>query len=337
MRRFHVLILFLALANLVFASKVVPISGLSRPASIAVDKNQVLICDEATICIYSLKDFSLQKKFGKKGEGPEEFRVHPNVRRGSVNISVQPDYLFISSLGKISYFTRNGTFKKEMKVEATFGQYWPIGEYFVGISIKQDDKADYISISLHNSNFEKIKELDKVTFYIHGKKINAVTILKTPSLNVYLDKILVNDFEGVIYVFDKEGNKLHPITHEYPRVKVTEEIKARFDRFFKTDFRFKARYNHLKQMVQYPSYFPPIRSYKIADGKIYVVTYKEDDVKKEFFILDINGKLLKKTMITLQDLSVLELYPYAINNGRLYQLVENPDQLEWELHITEIN
>jgi hypothetical protein len=30
-------------------------------------------------------------------------------------------------------------------------------------------------------------------------------------------------------------------------------------------------------------------------------------------------------------------YPYVIKNGKLYQLIENLDEEEWELHVTEIN
>ena len=29
-------------------------------------------------------------------------------------------------------------------------------------------------------------------------------------------------------------------------------------------------------------------------------------------------------------------YPYVIKNGKLYQLIENSNKEEWELHVTEI-
>jgi hypothetical protein len=64
------LILFLTFASRADAGKVVPLIQLAKPNSITVDKNHVYITDQGTISIYSLKDFKLEKAFGKKGEGP---------------------------------------------------------------------------------------------------------------------------------------------------------------------------------------------------------------------------------------------------------------------------
>jgi len=336
MKKFNLLILFFVFTCFVFAKKTVTFSNLSRPASITIDQNQIIIGDGATICIYSLKDFKIQKKFGKAGEGPEEFKTHPNVRGGSVGISVHPDYILVSSLDKVSYFGRDGTFKNEMKLRATFGQYWPLGEKIVGSSIKQDKKADYFVINFYNSSFEKIKEVYETPFFIHSKKINAVNLLKTPLIYVYQNRIFINNIEGTIFVFDKNGNKLSAIKHDYPKVKVTDQIRKRFDDFFQHDYRFKARYSQLKQMLEFPDYFPPLRSYYVADEKIYVVTYKEFDNKKELFILDLNGKFLKKVSVPLHDMSVLELYPYTIHEGKIYQLIENFEKQDWELVISKI-
>jgi hypothetical protein len=51
---------------------------------VQVDKNQLYITDGASVFIYSLKDYQLQKKFGKRGEAPGEFLVDPNIFSGSV-------------------------------------------------------------------------------------------------------------------------------------------------------------------------------------------------------------------------------------------------------------
>jgi hypothetical protein len=31
--------------------------------------------------------------------------------------------------------------------------------------------------------------------------------------------------------------------------------------------------------------------------------------------------------------NILQYYPYTIHNGSLYQLIENEDTEEWELHV----
>jgi hypothetical protein len=59
--------------NLVFASKIATFPDLLKPGRFVVDGKQIFITEGITIRIYSLEDFSLQKKFGKMGEGPREF------------------------------------------------------------------------------------------------------------------------------------------------------------------------------------------------------------------------------------------------------------------------
>ena len=48
-----------------------------------------------------------------------------------------------------------------------------------------------------------------------------------------------------------------------------------------------------------------------------------------------NGKFVKKIPVPIKDHNILELYPYALEGSKLYQLVENEEE-EWELHIASI-
>jgi uncharacterized protein YlbG (UPF0298 family) len=70
------------------------------------------VTQEATVFIYSLKDFKLVKKFGKAGEGPREFRILPQL---PLNIDARTDQIIVNSFGKVSYFTKQGEFIKEVK------------------------------------------------------------------------------------------------------------------------------------------------------------------------------------------------------------------------------
>lgn len=73
-----VLIEFLLLTSLIFPGKVAVLPEVKRPAfDIIVDNNELFLVECATIYIYSLTDFKLKKKFGRRGEGPGEFKVHP--------------------------------------------------------------------------------------------------------------------------------------------------------------------------------------------------------------------------------------------------------------------
>ena len=76
----------------------------------------------------------------------------------------------------------------------------------------------------------------------------------------------------------------------------------------------------------------------VTDGKVYVNGYLRRDGTTEFTLFDLKGKLLKdKIYLTLPEISARDLYPYTINGGKLYQVVDNDDTEVWELHIHELN
>ena len=87
---------FLSMVNTVcFAEKAAVLPELSDPASFHIDGERIYIVERTTIHIYSSKDYTLIKKFGKRGEGPGEFRTG---QESSVLLYVQPDYLQVNLL-----------------------------------------------------------------------------------------------------------------------------------------------------------------------------------------------------------------------------------------------
>jgi hypothetical protein len=184
-----------------YGKDIIPLPELQKPSYILIDENHLYVKERFSISIYSLKDFKLIKKFGKEGEGPQEFTR-------AINLDICDDYLAVISCGKISYFNRNGKFIRENRVPIEF----------------------------------------------------------------------------------------------------------------------------------FPDYFPVIRYLYISSDKIYVQTYKKENGKNEFFILNINGQLIK-----IVYLSIVKMYgdsfsyPFTVYNGNLYQLVDNDNLEEWELHITAIH
>ena len=70
----------------------------------------------------------------------------------------------------------------------------------------------------------------------------------------------------------------------------------------------------------------------MVDDKIFILTFKEKDDKAEFLILSLKGKLLQKVFLPLKKISVVDYYPYTIDDGRFFQLIENQETENWELH-----
>jgi hypothetical protein len=78
------------LSCVVFAANTVELPDLLDPAAIHVDGNRMYITEHATIYIYSTKDYHLIKKFGRRGEGPKEFKL------GQANIFLPGTFISFS-------------------------------------------------------------------------------------------------------------------------------------------------------------------------------------------------------------------------------------------------
>jgi len=327
------LILLLFFSSIIWAAKVVPLPNLIDPGSIVVDKDRIYITEKTAVCIYSLKDFKLIKKFGREGEGPQEFKV---TRNNGIRIDVLPDYILVGSVGKLSYFTRDGEYKKEIKTGSEISWFKPLGNGFVGHKLEQEGDTIYNTINIYDANVKKIKEIYRQKFSFQlGKGVDPVD-KGAPLFYITNNKILVDDDKGVINVFDSSGNKLYGISHSYEKIKITKADEKRYHDFFRTDPGRKQLYGFLKNLMKFPTYFPSIRRYHVENQKVYVVTYKEENGKRELLIFDLKGKLLKQLMVPLAEKHVRDLFPYTTYKGTLYQLIENENTEVIELHITKI-
>jgi hypothetical protein len=337
MRLVLLLFIFLFAGSTIFAARAVPLPELLNPELIRVDENKIYITEKANIYIYSKKDFKLIKKFGKKGAGPEEFRI--GFANGMLWISVTPDCLFVHSMGKVSYFTKEGKFIKERRLgEGTFRRaFHPMGNQFVGVGTKTEEQVRYWTIYIYDSNLRKVKELFfyPVPFQ-EGKKVSPIEF-KVAEFCIYKDKIFVPDARdsGTIYVFNREGKQLYFIKPRYEKIRITEKDIERYKYYFNSGH-FKGFYERWQSYFEFPDYFPAMRFMNVSDDKIYILTYKKKEGKNEFLILDLKGKFLKKFYLPVEEMDVQFYPPYTVRDNRFYQLVENEESEKWELHITEI-
>ena len=332
MRKFTLLTICLLFAGMSYAQetkvKTVPLPQLMSPEAIQANSENLYITDGFSIKIISLKDFQLKKTFGRKGEGPQEFK-------GYILAYVFPEYVFINSPGKVSYFTLAGEFIKEIRTTHIFGRFKPLGnEHFVGYSYSREDKIRYESIYIFDSKFNKVKEIYKRKYFL--EKTGGINLVeeRPPIFHIAADKIFLDGVDGIIYIFDKTGKQVDAIRHDYERIAFTAEHKKRFVAFLKRNKDTKEYYEANKARFTYPDYFPPIRMFHVNGGRIYVMTNKETAGKNEFIIFDMKGKILKKLLIPIAPFeeSVIPLF-YTIDNGKLYHLVDNEETEEWELRI----
>ena len=322
--KIFLVILFFVL-SIDISARVVPLPEVIRPHDISVDNNQLYICEHEEISIYSLKDFKLIKKFGKKGEGPQEFK-------SAVHVNCQSDHLIVESIGKLSFYSKTGEFRDEIKNSSLFiRSFVPVGNQFVALEYNFRDK---LKVIICNSKLNKIKEIfTEEQARKRGSVFNAAFRFRK-----YNDKVYIASGKNfVICVLDITGKELFSITKDYKLLTFTQEHANQFLEAYRNSPITKEFYEGFKKIVEFPDYFPAINDFFVADGKVYAQTHNEIDKKSEFFIFDEDGKFLKTVFLPVTDKDFMTPSTFDIGNGKLYNLFENEDTEEWELHVTEIN
>ena len=75
----------------------------------------------------------------------------------------------------------------------------------------------------------------------------------------------------------------------------------------------------------------------VTGAKIYAITFKENKAEDdECIIFDLEGKLIKRVFLPVKMSTPILPYPYNIHEGVMYQVVEDEEEEEWAIHVTEI-
>ena len=259
MKKTVLIVTILLCAFFLYPEKVATLTDLSNPLIMQVDENQLYISDKENVFIYSLKDFKLRKKFGRAGEGPREFKIHPKVNMGSDIIDVCPDYILVNSIGKLSLFTKNGEYLHE-KRSVSMGRFSMLGEKYVGHNFTAHNGQNYIVTGIFDSTLRKVeKELHRQKGWnFDGKKMDSFAV-RGGFFFIADNHIFLENEMKEILVFDETGEKISTIKPAIKPVKVTESYKKRYWDLIKKTPGTKDIYRELRDKVQFPEYFPTFR------------------------------------------------------------------------------
>jgi hypothetical protein len=312
-----------------WAKTIIPLPDLKKPETITAKDEGLYITERESVLVYSMPDCKLKTKFGKGGEGPGEFKV---IGLG-IRVCVEPEYIMVNSIGKVSFFTKDGEYIKETNVSSG-RDFHPFADGYVGMSDDTVSNKRYTVLNLYDSNFKKVKEIFRLPDIVQpGKKI----LLGATQLNfkVSKDYIFVFPYQDfVIDIYDRSGKLFKSIKQDYPMREITETEKEIWvkdlERIYQDDF------SRLKHLVTFTKYWAAVRRLYLSGNKLYAMTFKKDGDKNEFYVFDTKGKLLEKTFIPLINMDERSPYPFAIHKGKVYQLNENEKDETWELHVTEI-
>lgn len=315
--------------------KTVTLPEIMKPGALSVDDTQIYITENATVFIYALKDFKLIKKFGKEGQGPQEFAIHPRV---PLSVDSSTDKLIINSLGKVSFFSKKGEFLKEIRALPNYFNFQPIGDQYLGLGQAFDDNALYNTVNIFDQNLKKIKEIHRADSGLKGPG-KGIRVLQKPFMyQGNKDNILLPGEKGSeIDVFDTGMNKRFTITVDHKKKRVTQDFKDSVINYFQTSPRTKDIYEVLLKPVSFPDTFPVYQVFFLVEDRILVLTWEKEKGNNLFFVYDLAGKFLKKVWIPLVYQNDLEFYPITIKGGKLYQLIEDFDSEEWNLHISTVD
>jgi len=344
MRSILVLVFLILLIIPVFSAEEVTLTEIFNPSSIKVDDQKIYIAQDVNIFIYSFKDFKLIKKFGKAGEGPREFIKSPAPWIPSITLYLNADKILINSIGKVSFYSKDGNFIKEQRTPGVgfFGRYIPCGKNYILMGFQQEDKNQLVVSKLVDSNLKTIKEICRVKFPRQtGKKRNPILMAKMATYfdrYSYKDKFVIPIENGTIKIFDQTGKELESFTPEYTKVKMTSQLEKRLDDFFTNHTFYKEPYlaDKSRNLITFGEHLPIFNYYRLADDKIYIFSNFKKDEKYETFIYSFDGTLIKKTFLPLENLDIFNIYPFDIKNSKLYQLVYDEDEEEMKLIITKI-
>lgn len=345
-------ILFISAALVFPAESLGELEGVLKPSIIDIHKDRLFVMDTEQVRVYSLKDLTLLKSFGKKGEGPEEFKISPNF---PLSLKAFNDFLIVESIDKLSYFSLDGKYLKEKRKLPLLVKITQIGKNYIGRRIiqPQDGSLSTSALKIYDPEFKEVKELYKQKFLQQGAFPNLRLDLGKDFLlyQVADNKIFVekSDKDFLIDVYDLKGNKLYEIRKNYKKIPITLNDKKTLIKEIEMDPHIQRQ---LKQIgikwnefsknfkFDFPDHYPPIKSFDIVNNKIYIKTFKTKDNKVETIIMDLKGKILRTTFIepTAKEwimAMMLGIRLETIYNDKVYYIQENEDE-EWELFSQEI-
>ncbi|MCK5004654.1 MAG: hypothetical protein KAS21_06175 [Candidatus Aminicenantes bacterium] len=344
MRKIISLIVIIFSGSLILSGLIIPLKDLERPDSITIHKDRVYITDQGSILIYNLKDLRFIKKFGKIGEGPGEFKISPIDKIG-LRLSFDDNRMLVSSMSKLSWFFPDGILKEEKVVsQSVISQYFhSMGGKLIGYTRETGKNTPRFQVNLYDpEEFKLIKTFHYMNSHLVNGKVDLLRLSlllrdvsrRGPIMLIRDNHIIVEGDNNQIVEYDSTGQLLKKIdTIPYSRVIVTAVSKKAVLDYLKK--RMPGYYKSAVRNGYFPEYFP-VRSIQINKNNILVQTFKMENGKSEFLVIDAKGKYSGSLLLPFGEPEMLISYPFTIFNGNIYQLTENEESEEWQLSIYPI-
>ena len=324
--------------NAFCGKKITVLEEIQKPERFVFGNGYLYILEGTTIHIYGDKDFKYVGKFGKAGEGPKEIKKNPFG--GPITIQPYKGKVYVSSMGKVSVFSKEGKYIKETRIDQ-FDIFIPFGKAFVGISnvpMKEDQSKRVLAVFNADQNFKKGDIL-----YVSDFEVGQNFKWKFP-INAfypvpYDDKlfIIAGKHGFAIDIFDTKGNKINRIFKKMKTPKVPDEYKKKTIQWFKTSPNYKNFWNFMKTRVGFKSHFPPIYAMFVGTNSLFVLTSVTKGDQRECIVMDYNGNEKRRMMLFAPEIYGMDYNFFAnVHENYYYWIIENDDDETWELYKEKI-
>jgi len=331
-----VFVFFLSLLYLISsAAGTIRLREISNPEfDIHIHGPRLYIPEGNTTFIYSLTNYSLIGKFGKEGEGPGELK-------GEICIVYLKDKLIVESADRLTTFSPDGKFVGEQihREKSFVRRLTPVGNQMAGFGGTVTDKGkNYIVLSFFDRKINKTRDFTR-TLSNFQKDGSITFMMGTFNFKVFQDRIYVQYLgkEMKLNVFDNTGKFLFKIGDpEFNNRKVSAKDRREAMDYFR---KFWPRLYSNRQRIRFSDFWGGVGTFFFdeAESMLYVITYARDkEGKYLFYKYDPDGKLKRKFYLDVGYRDIWAPFPLDIENGKLYQLLENPDDEEWDLVIRDL-
>lgn len=329
MKFFFIVSLLVILAVGMTAEKLADLPDLVQPRRIHVHGERFYIATKQTICLYSMRDYKRVKTFGKKGEGPGEFKWRPMLRPA-------PDCVLIEDHDKIMRFSLDGVHQSDIRKPSRMFLIHPVGRNYVAIASKYNKETHRIrsDINLYDGKLELLKVISKgaderPSVFKIGQRMDVHPLPHAQSPTIHGNRIYLPDTtKGFhITVYDDQGIRLYAINRPHKKRKVPQKFKDDFLRKAKE----KPNWEQVKDIANfvYPEYYPAFSGIRANDGKLYVSLFGDDEAYRNLLVLDLKGAELGR-------LKLPKKYRGTIADGKYYYLVEDEEEELWTLHAVNL-
>jgi hypothetical protein len=148
----------------------------------------------------------------------------------------------------------------------------------------------------------------------------------------------VKEREFQVGIYDTDGKEVASISREYKRIKFPQVFKEEIFQYIDSINTSEETQQRMKKFLVFQDYLPAISGLSVSGSKLYISTFAWEKDKGEFFVYTTDGEFIERILLPITPVynGYMFFYPYKINDGKLYQLIENENTETWELHISAL-